>query len=942
MNHRASAPPLLGRGLVAMALCAGLSPLLETFAMACGSDLDAALEVWRAEYGSSWELNVDEKIGFGELLYGGEVLPANPPEDDAGFVETAIAFVQASEPLHGIGAETLVFDRVVFLPLSLIDSTDKTTVRFTQQIDGVPVEGGYVNVLMDTAEGYLLSVQNTALPGLESFDTTSTISADEAIVLAREQLRTDTGISTDDISDPELVITQIEDEMTRTGLLAWRVQASAWLEEQRVEPVSAVYLFDARSADLIRSTDAIARYNVSGVVQSKVTLDTQALYVGSDEDTKPMGRIHVYDATGQSILATTLADGTFTITGYNAPLDVKLRYEGVASPRIQNDAGSEQEESFHLLTGTGNTLVMNDSPVDAVTAQANAYYWITSMREWILATNPADGVWGLFSPGKPETHVNIDVGGCEAFGVNETLSFFSPDACAACSGQCSNKANATIIAHETGHLLTEKYMGSRDYAFDEGNADVFALYLTDQLAFGENWCLDQPSCITRRGDNARRYCPNGLGNCYGEFDTHENGEVLMAAFWKMRERMKQTQGAYGGHVADVLHNAWMNAYNEYYISADIRTHLLLLDDGVLPGGPMGVGFLNGTPHWADIDLGFADQGFPRHGIIKNGIVFSNVTGPDVVSETGPYTVTANIVANFAAPIQYAKLHYRVNGASSFTQVTMTNTSGSSYSGSIPGQDSPSLIEYYLTAKDSMAAGVNQTGQTVEYPVSIKVSMDGTYDQDYAHYDKSEATPIYRRTLVGQKVQHFFDNLEAPPNGWSHGGAGDDWQTGVPQGMHSDATEAIKWSDPPSAYSGQLCAGNDLGLGGETGRYENSADNWLRSPQISGFVAGDRTFLRFQRWLSVDHGDNAPAWEDIARIEVMSSGIIWKNHRYIPHVDAPTSSGQWLPFEIEITGAIPSEATTIQIGWNLKTDGNGQLLGGWNIDDVEVYSIRSVP
>ena len=54
------------------------------------SDLDAALEAWRAEHGSSWELDVDQKIGFGELLYGGGAAPTSKPQDELGFVRIAL------------------------------------------------------------------------------------------------------------------------------------------------------------------------------------------------------------------------------------------------------------------------------------------------------------------------------------------------------------------------------------------------------------------------------------------------------------------------------------------------------------------------------------------------------------------------------------------------------------------------------------------------------------------------------------------------------------------------------------------------------------------------------------------------------------------------------------------------------------------------------------
>lgn len=80
----------------------------------------------------------------------------------------------------------------------------------------------------------------------------------------------------------------------------------------------------------------------------------------------------------------------------------------------------------------------------------------------------------------------------------------------------------------------------------------------------------------------------------------------MGALWKVRARLKATSGvASGGHTADVLFNAWLNAYNDHDITTSIRTHWLLLDDtdGIIA---------NGTPHGLDIDGVFRDQGFPGY------------------------------------------------------------------------------------------------------------------------------------------------------------------------------------------------------------------------------------------------------------------------------------------------------------------------------------------
>ena len=133
-----------------------------------------------------------------------------------------------------------------------------------------------------------------------------------------------------------------------------------------------------------------------------------------------------------------------------------------------------------------------------------------------------------------------------------------------------------------------------------------------------------------------------------------NGEVLMGALWKVRSRLKASLGnAAGIALADTLLNGWMNAYDDSQIRTIIEVHWLTLDDD-------DANIDNGTPHFADIDGGFTDQGFP--GYVLPDVVIANVTQlPDTQDETGPYTVTADITAALAPPIASATLHRRING-----------------------------------------------------------------------------------------------------------------------------------------------------------------------------------------------------------------------------------------------------------------------------------------
>src|SRR5687767_3314530 len=143
--------------------------------------LEPALSRWRAEHGRHWRVDVDEGTGYAELLFGGSVPSDFEPRAEAEWFTLARAALERAAPLHGIEATTLVEHWTQDLPLPW--TTDKTTVRFRQAVGGVPVEGGFVNVLFDR-RGALLSVQTRALPDVAAFGVSPALGAEAAADLA--------------------------------------------------------------------------------------------------------------------------------------------------------------------------------------------------------------------------------------------------------------------------------------------------------------------------------------------------------------------------------------------------------------------------------------------------------------------------------------------------------------------------------------------------------------------------------------------------------------------------------------------------------------------------------------------------------------------------------------------------------------------------------------
>lgn len=584
--------------------------------------------------------------------------------------------------------------------------------------------------------------------------------------------------------------------------------------------------------------------------------------------------------TSSAGTTTTDANGTFNFPGATGPLDVTFSYEGTYNDVI-HAIGSDYSLTVPL-TGTGNVVSMNSSPTEHVTAQANAFYHINQLRDWTRAINPADGMMDFVNT----AYVNydfLDVGqifeNCNALYTGSETNYFIED------GGCVNTAFSTVISHEQGHWQNERYgSGNGSDGFGEGNADVFSMYVNDTPIVGEDFFF---SGEIRSGLNTTPYCGDGNGGCHG--GVHANGQVLMGALWKVRANLNATHGdATGDLIADSLFSAWMNGYNQGTIDSIIEVQWLTLDDD---DGNID----NGTPNFGDIDDGFLAQGFPGYEFVPMSLS-SPIEPNDTLDEAGPYGVAADITSNVGEAITSASLFYQVNGGATF-EIPMTHVSGDTWKALLPGVPSPARVSYHVEATDSNA-------NTQPFPGSA--------------------------FTVGELQQFLAEDFESVDDaGWTHDLVTnqDDWQHGAPQGK-SGTSSGVAWSDPASAASGSQVWGNDLGPSGWNGSYMPNTENFLSSPPID-LSSAVGTTLRFQRWLTVEEGIFDQA-------EIVVNGTqVWANPLNDHVLDT-----EWTEMELDISAAADGNPATV-LEWRLTSDG-GLQLGGWNLDDVELFTLDPSP
>jgi hypothetical protein len=164
---------------------------------------------------------------------------------------------------------------------------------------------------------------------------------------------------------------------------------------------------------------------------------------------------------------------------------------------------------------------------------------------------------------------------------------------------CPNMPTRRSLSHEDGHWANQLYgTGNGPDGMGEATRDAWAMYVWTRRSSAP---VLRPGNDHPHGTEHEPFCGDCCGGCYGE--VHTDGEVWMGTAWKdpraarrverpararCREHALPRRGwrATTSQIKSMIETQWLDA----------RRHRRNVD--------------NGTPHFADIDLGFRDQGFP--------------------------------------------------------------------------------------------------------------------------------------------------------------------------------------------------------------------------------------------------------------------------------------------------------------------------------------------
>jgi hypothetical protein len=568
---------------------------------------------------------------------------------------------------------------------------------------------------------------------------------------------------------------------------------------------------------------------------------------------------------------TTDLNGEFTID-IAAPVNITV---GTLDGRHHNPISGANAPSALVTVNPGVPTTIQLLTAAATTNEAahpTTSYWVDRTNEFCRS------ILGNSSQLATASNIGVTVNiasTCNAYYTGNTINFYSA------GGGCSNTAFSTVVAHEWGHGIDDRYGGifnSNAEGLSEGWGDIIGLYLVDSPVLGSGF--QTAGVGIRDGNNSNDY-PYSTGSPHGA------GQVWMGFAWKLRERLRL---AYGTPTAIAISNdivissivanatTRVDAVREVFIADD--------NDGNL---------LNGTPNYAQLEWAALDKAIPYPAIVLGTITHTALASTNL--RLTPRRVDATVVPNSGSYTQ-VRLHFNA-GSGNVVRNMHPNGAVNGYTAMLPGVPVGN-VSYHIEA-------VHSTGPTTRFPASgeIAYSVDG-------------ATSSF-----------FLQNFDSGSAGWSSTQvlAQNDWQVADPAGK-SGTSGGVAWADPQNAASAPNCYGNDLGntIAGQTwnGSYMPNVENYLLSPIID-CTGKFGVKLRFKRWLTVQGSAS-----DQATISV-NGAQVWIN---------PTTNlvdTAWTSVEYALPTA--DNNPVVQLQWRLKSNGSTNL-GGWNIDDVEL--VESLP
>ncbi len=242
-----------------------------------------------------------------------------------------------------------------------------------------------------------------------------------------------------------------------------------------------------------------------------------------------------------------------------------------------------------------------------------------------------------------------------------------------------------------------------------------------------------------------------------------------------------------------------------------------------------------------------------------------------------------------------KLHWREQGAGTFTSVAMSDT-GTAWEATLPEQPCGTVLEYYVEA-------TGDGGETVTDPADAPTTLLS-----------AEAIEI---------VTTVDDDFEAA-SGWTVGAPDDTAITGIWNRMDPQATSSSGQTPQPeddASPDGTLCWVTDGNAGSTAGSGDVDAGKTTLLSPVFDLSGTDGATVSFQLWYSNAFG--AGPNNDTFRVDVTDDGATWVNAITVGPAGAGTDGG-WLPYSFEVEQLV-TLTSTVQVRFVAEDTDAGSLV-----------------
>ena len=473
---------------------------------------------------------------------------------------------------------------------------------------------------------------------------------------------------------------------------------------------------------------------------------------------------------------------------------------GLAGPYCNvNVFGAPPDANITQVVDTGVPFDFTFDDSNSRQDERDTFNAVNDIHDFMETIDPGFPLWN----GTMTAIVN-EPPGCNAY-WNGQIHFYPQ------SGNCANTGEIQgVVHHEYGHGIQNAVIGSQgSQGLGEGNSDVIANLMTQESVIGRGFFLSSCTNGIRDSDNTLQYPGDVIGQ-----SVHNAGRVIAGFHWDFMILMQEIYGTELGTTKSAeLWHFGRDLTNPGTQPLQVLRMFETDDDDA--------NLANGTPHYDLLCEAATNHGFTCPAVTQ-GLFITHLPVQTQTSE-GDVTVSADIVSTDST-VDTATLRYTVNGGIEQT-VGMTNTSGDTYEGVIPGLSNVDHVEYYIEA----------------------VALNGT--------DKTDPSFAPLR-------KHVFDialeyaNMETTsgwtvnPDGTDDAGSNEDWENvdpnGTPIAPEDDTTPAPGtncWVTGQAPVGGAAGA-NALVIGTTT----------LESP-VFDLTGATTAIVKYNKWYRNDGGVN---------------------------------------------------------------------------------------